>query len=269
MDQTIITNVLIASFVVMAASLSGMIFITKRAKHWLFRNMKYVVTFAAGIFLMTAFGLAQESFEILPGYQGIFLAIGGFVGMWVLHTILPETHHHHDTGCDHCEPARKGIKLVIGDSIHNVADGVVLVSAFSVSVNLGIIATISIFIHEFVQEISEFFVLKSSGYTTKKTLILNGISATTILVGVCLGFLASQQEFTEGILLAISSGIFFHIVLHDLIPYKKITQSKHTKQTWIHILCFSLGIVIIWFLGILTPHTHENLTSDSIHIENQ
>lgn len=261
-----LTHVLIASFIVMIASFSGMIFITRKAKEWLFRNMKYVVTLASGIFLMTALGLIGEGFEILPGYQSFFFVVLGFIAMWILHIILPETHHHHDNECGHCEPEQKGMKLIIGDSIHNITDGIVLVSAFSVSKDLGIVATISIFVHEFVQEISEFFVLKSSGYTTKRTLILNGISATAILIGVAIGFGFTQTEFTEGVLLSISSGIFLHIVFHDLIPYKKITKNSK-KNVWKHILLFILGIATIWSLGLITPHPHTENHTEVIEIQ--
>ena len=71
------------------------------------------------------------------------------------------THHHHDHCCGH---VHKPQKILIGDGIHNIADGLVLAASFAVSPLAGAGVFFSILIHEFLQESSEFFVLKAAGF---------------------------------------------------------------------------------------------------------
>jgi len=241
----------ITAITVILISFSGLLFVKNKAKKWLFKNIKFLVTFAAGIFLMTSLGLVGEAQEHLTVLVTFFSVISGFVLMSVIHTFIPETHHHHDDSCPDCVPSKKGTKLLISDSIHNFADGIILVVAFSASQNIGLIAALSIFIHEFVQEISEFFVLRQSGYTTKKAIFWNFISALTILLGVWAGTTLTQESQIQSILLGVSAGAFFHVVFHDLLPYKEITQ-LNKKLMLKHITLFLLGIVIIWSIRFLS-----------------
>ena len=125
--------------------------------------------------------------------MGLIVA-SGLLGVLVLEIIERfhlASHHHHDTKHDHEHTGINARKLLFTDAIHNVADGVLLVPAFAVDVRLGIATAVAIFLHEAVQEVSEFFVLKEAGYSTKKALTLNFLVSSTILIGVGLGVLAS------------------------------------------------------------------------------
>jgi zinc and cadmium transporter len=204
---------------------------------------------------MTAFSLTGEAFELIENRWAIASVLGGFLFMWGLHSILPETHHHHDEDCAHATSKRPSIKILIGDSIHNIADGIVIVAAFTASTELGIFAAISIFIHEFIQEISEFFVLRSSGFSIEKSLLLNLLTSLTIFVGVGLGFILVETIALQGVLLGFTAGIFLHIVSHDLFPYKKL-QTK--KQRLGYVGMFVLGALLLAAVGLATPHTHSH-----------
>src|SRR5690606_11695982 len=109
--------------------------------------------------------------------------------------------------------------ILTGDTIHNIADGLVLVSAFSVSNEFGFFVTISILIHEIIQEISEYFVLRDSGFSRKKALSFNFLSSLSIFIGIFIGYVLIQNEIIQAVLLGFSAGIFLHIVFHDLLPY--------------------------------------------------
>ena len=67
----------------------------------------------------------------------------------------------------------------MGDAIHNVHDGIILVPAFLVSPVVGFGTALAILFHETVQEIAEFFILLGAGYSIKKALLLNLIVSTT------------------------------------------------------------------------------------------
>ena len=67
---------------------------------------------------------------------------------------------------------------LFGDGVHNLIDGVVIVSAYSVDIPLGIITTFVIAAHELPQEIG-FGVLLYSGFSKTKALLWNFVSALT------------------------------------------------------------------------------------------
>ncbi len=253
-----IIETLVAGGVVMLASLSGIIFIQKTAQDFLETKLSYLISFSAGVFLITAGGLGLEVFELAPSVVVGALLIGvGYILAWGIHAILPETHHHHDPLCEH----KHGVaakKLIIGDSIHNIADGIIVVVAFSASPALGIAATVSIFIHEALQEVSEFFVLRQAGYSVRKALIVNLTVSSTILVGIILGYFALATSELEVLLLAISAGFFLHVVIHDLLP--KRSHHEDFNSFLKHILIVIVGAVLMGFIAnyLLDSHAHKN-----------
>lgn len=249
--------ILLTALGIALLAFSGALLAFKKINTWFSENIKLLVTFAAGVFVMTAFGLMSETFEFLSQNTAIVSIVGGFLGMLMLHKVLPETHHHHDNDCPTCIPQKSGVKILTGDAIHNIADGIVLVAAFTVSIEVGILATISITIHEFIQEISEYIVLRNSGYSNKKTLFLNFISSLSIFVGVFIGLVLTQDTKLQAILLGISAGAFLHIVFHDLIPYNSM-RKINKKQSWNYIAMFFAGIALMVVVGFLMPHTHEH-----------
>lgn len=252
----------IAALTIALVSFAGLLFISTNAKDWLFKHINLLVTFAAGVFLMSAFNLAAEAFELMDHGLALTSIAAGFIILWIIQSLIPETHHHHDTDCASCEQKpHKGVKILIGDAIHNIGDGILLVPTFLISFELGLILAVSIFIHEFIQEISEFFVLKQAGFSTKKALFWNFISALTIVLGVCIGVFLAQSITLQAILIGISAGMFLHIVFHDLLPYQVFKQ-KNVPQTTKHIIVFILGTLLIMFIGLFTPHSHEHDSND-------
>lgn len=195
----------VSALLISLASFGGLLFVTKKARSWMFRNMKYLISFAAGVFFMTALSLSQETFEMLDLRDGALAIIIGFVAIWLVHIFFPETHHHHDHECKHHNSRNAGIKVLVGDTIHNTGDGIMLVTAFSISTELGVFAALSIFVHEFFQEISEFFVLREAGYSIKQTLTVNALSALSIFIGIGIGIFLTQSVNLQGFLLGITA----------------------------------------------------------------
>lgn len=250
-----LTQVLVASFVVMLASLAGVIFTQGKMKMFIERRLSYFVSFSAGVFLITSAAIGLEVFENVSSIAvGAALILLGYILAWLLQFLLPETHHHHDNGCgEHHATARK---IIIGDAIHNITDGIVLVVAFGVSPALGLAATTSIFVHEVLQEISEFFVMRQAGYSVRKALAINFSVSSTILIGVALGYFALASEGLEVLLLAVSSGFFLHVVIHDLLPKRSHHESATTFFK--HALIVILGATLMGLVAemITEPHGH-------------
>lgn len=245
-----------AATLVMLLSLSGVLFAAGAAQRFLEDRLPYLISFSAGVFLVTAGGLALEVFELARSWVwGVVLVGAGYVVAWAIHHLLPETHHHHDPHC-HAGHGKSARKLLIGDALHNVADGIILVPAFLVSPVLGGAVTLSIVIHETLQEVAEFFVLRRAGYSTKQALLLNLATASTIFIGVGLAFLALVTTDLEILLLAFSAGFFLHVVVHDLWPRHRHEAGGVASRPILHLVLLLLGITLMVAVGLLVADVH-------------
>ena len=235
-------EVWVAVLAVMSVSLFGVVFVSRLTKDFFERNLDSFISFSAGVFMVTAGALTLEVFAISSNVLiGILIIFIGYFLASMLNRILPETHHHHGSEC--LSPNNSAKKLIVGDGIHNVADGIVLITAFSTSTTLGVAITISIIVHEVLQEVSEFFVLRQAGYKTKQALLINFGVSGTIIIGVVLGYFALASKELELILLAISAGFFIHVLVHDLLP--KHTDHKNKVDFIKHILLVITGVILM------------------------
>lgn len=259
------TEVLLAAALIAATSFSGALFsasfLQKRFARW----QAMLVSFAAGVFVIAGSVLIFESLEIMSWQNTLMFGGASLVVFHLLSVLWPEHHYHSEAGhCDEC--GKKGNvakRMLVGDSIHNIVDGMLLVSAFLVDAQFGFLAVLAIWLHEVVQEISEFVVYKNAGYSTKRALSLNGLSALTIFVGVGIAFAANELiHDLEGPLLAIAGGAFLYIALRDLIPHS-VEHSRAHKKYHGHIIAFVLGVLLMWLTGQIAPHSHGEGEHDS------
>ncbi len=252
-----------AGITIMLTSVIGVVFMGRRAEMWIGERVSYLVAFASGVFLITGAMMAFEVFHLFAVnlWLGGFLIMAGYGSAHIFEYLLPESHHHHDPhDHGHHHGTKSAKKIIIGDAIHNIGDGIMITTAFLVSTSLGLAATISIMIHEMLQEISEFFVMKQAGYSTKKTLLINLAVSSSIFIGIVVAYLSVDTHFLEGMLLAISAGFFLHVVVHDLLP-----QQYHQKQRYGAVTHFGLllvGIITMGLLSLFFTHAHDD---DSIH----
>ncbi|MFT5180076.1 MAG: zinc and cadmium transporter [Candidatus Paceibacteria bacterium] len=247
--------IVIASFTIMLASLAGILFVSKRLESWANRNMKYLIAFASGVFLIVAYDLIFEAFETTQNNIIVVISIiVGFLFFFVVEKIYPEAHcHHDDNSCVKSNSKRGAKKILIGDALHNTGDGILLAPVFVTDLRLGIIAAFGIFVHEFVQEISEFFVLKAAGYTNREALTKNFIVSSTILIGAVGGYYLSLFDLLVAPLIGLTAGAFIHILLVDLIP-ESIRHSRKEKKYFNFAAWTLLGILLILSIDMLTTH---------------
>lgn len=248
---------LIAALAVMAVSLSGVLFSAEVLRAWVEKNLTYLATFAGGVFLLVVYHLLEET---LHQSSSLALAAGsilfGAAVMQALHHMLPDTHHHHDALHDHAHSHLDGRRVLVSDGFHNVGDGVLLVATFAVSIPVGIAAAIGIVLHELVQEISEFFVLRGSGYSTQKALMLNFISSGTILVGVGVASFLASAENIAILFAGIAAGGFLTILVQDLIP-NAIGSVKKYGGGWKHAVAAALGVALMIVVQMAFPHEEK------------
>lgn len=249
---------IIASVCIMLASLAGVLATWKYAGTFIEKNLSFLVSFSAGVFLIVSYQLGIEVFELAetPAY-GLAWIVAGAVLLGFMFRLVPAFHHHHDEECDHEHSHSIDTRrIVIGDAIHNIGDGILLAATFAISVPLGIATAASVFVHEFVQEVSEFFVLRQAGASIREALKINFLASATILIGSIGGYvLLDQFVALEVPLLGIATGSFLVVVLYDLIPHS-VRASRYHAAYGKHIVWFFIGVVVMFGVNQFGVHAH-------------
>lgn len=245
---------LIASFIVALISLIGILLFGTKSQHS--RLGRFVLPTAIGVFLgVIFFELIPETIEGSHDWGPIAI-LTGFLGFYLLSQVLDTYHHHHHSHDDGC--AKGGARrLLIGDGIHNFADGIVIASAFMINPAVGIATTIGIALHEIPQEIAEYGILIHSGYSRSKALLYNFFSASTVIVGT--GATLFFSEFFSHhifILTGIAAGNLLYIATADLIPELREQSNGSFMQSFIATV---VGVVVI--AGII-GYSHEYIGHD-------
>lgn len=249
--------ILATSLVVMLASLVGVVAVWKQAGTFIEKNLGFLVSFAAGVFLFVSYSLSLEVIEHADSVgAGLMWIILGALAVLVVFKFLPHFHHHHDEKeeGEHVHSVIDARRILLSDGLHNVGDGILIAASFAVSPVVGLIAGVSILVHELVQEVSEFFVLRQAGLSVKKALLTNFVISGTILVGALGGyFLLENFEVLELPLLGLAAGSFLIVVVHDLIPHS--VRSSETKTHYLkHAGWFFAGLVLMFVVGLFAGH---------------
>lgn len=255
--MSIIVVSFLAAFCVMLASLVGVIFTNQTLGDWMRSRLTYLATFSAGVLGILAYHLIEEAFHEADTVSlAAASIIAGVVTLEVIHHLLPE-HHHHEIAEDHTHTAVDGRRILVSDSIHNITDGFLIVPAFLIDWKIGVAATFGIFLHELVQEISEFFVLKEAGYSDRKALTFNFAVSSTILIGIGLALSLASFETVLIVLTGFAAGGFLSVVIRDLIPHALASAKAHGG--WLpHISAAILGAMLMFGVTTLVPHEHAH-----------
>lgn len=248
---------LIAGALIVAASGIGALTVFGALKNTVEKRLPLLVSFSSGVFVVLVVSLLVESEELIGSIPPVaLLAVFGAVFVWGLSRLIPESHHHH-SGDDHSHSRPDARRMLIGDSIHNMGDGIVLITAFTFDFQVGIATTIAVLIHEAAQEISEFFVLRAAGYSIKEALVQNALVAGTIFIGMVVGAFLSGTDTITGIILAIAAGAFAFIIAEDLIPHS-IQQANQSRSPFLHVGAALVGVAAMVGVGLITPHSHDH-----------
>lgn len=256
---------MLAASAVALSSLVGVLFFGNNRR--LEGIQKYVIPTAVGVFLaLVLFELIPETLEANDEWGGVAIA-AGFILFYVLSYELHRYFHRrveHDVDCG---PKSAATLLLIGDAVHNIADGVILGAAFLVNPALGTAVAIGLALHEIPQEIVEFGVLVRGGYSRLQAALLNLLSASSIMVGTALTILFADA-FGEyiWIVTGFAAGNLLYIASSDLLPRIHGTL-KNYQSFWYTLFALVMGFVLMTSVLIYTHetfgHGHEEEQSES------
>ena len=218
------------------------------------RVVKNLVSLSAGVLLATALlHVLPEAFEGAASPQHLFATLlGGLMFFFLLEKaeLYRHTHHHEGDGHHHHhhfdeqQAGQGGWSVLVGDSIHNFCDGIIIAAAFLTDVQLGVVTSLAIIAHEIPQEVGDYLILLHSGYSRIRALAFNLLSSLATLIGALLAYFALSQ-LTEWIpyLLGLAAASMIYVAVADLIPgLHKRTELKATLQ---QILLIGLGVASI------------------------
>jgi zinc and cadmium transporter len=158
-------------------------------------------------------------------------------------------YDHHD-GHDHGRAAASGVLVIIGDSVHNALDGVLIAAAFLTSFPLGLVTTFAVAAHEIPHRVGDFAILVHSGMSRGRALVMNMATGLTSIIGGVAAYFGLQRAI--GALpyaLALAAAGFLYIAVAGLIPGLHRRADPRT----------SLAQVVLMGLGVGTIAWAESL----------
>jgi zinc and cadmium transporter len=228
------------------------------------RIVHHLVSLSAGVLLGTALlNILPEAFESKASPQSLFMTLlAGLLFFFLLekaelyrhghHHEGDEHHHHH--GFDKHQAGRGGWTVLLGDSIHNFCDGIIIAAAFLTDTRLGMFTALAIIAHEIPQEVGDYIVLLNAGLSRRKALLYNAMSGMAAVVGGVVGYVVvGPWEALFPYLLVIASSSFIYVAVADLIP--QLQHRLSAKDTAAQLGWLGVGLAIVIFVA---SHAHHH-----------
>jgi zinc and cadmium transporter len=239
---------LVSVAVVSLITLAGLISF-KVNERKLQRILIYLISFSAGALFGDAFiHLLPETIEF--GFTLFTSAsiLFGILVFFVIEKIMCWQHCHMPITNTHIH--RFAYMNLLGDSVHNFIDGLIIASSYIASIPVGIATTIAVIFHEIPQEIGDFGVLVYGGFSKIKAIMMNFLTALTAILGVIAAlFLNNYISGIQKFLIPLAIGGFIYIAGSDLIP--ELHKETNVKKSFIQIISFVIGVLIMASLLLL------------------
>jgi zinc and cadmium transporter len=218
------------------------------------RLVHHLVSLSAGVLLGTALlDVLPEAFESRASPQSLFVTLlAGLMFFFLLekaelyrhghHHEGDEHHHHH--GFDQQQAGRGGWSVLLGDSIHNFCDGIIIAAAFLADVRLGVVTSLAIIAHEIPQEVGDYIVLLNAGLSRRKALLYNAASGMAAVLGGVIGyFVVGPWESLFPYLLVVAASSFIYVAVADLIP--QLQHRLTLRETLAQLVWLGTGLLVV------------------------
>jgi zinc and cadmium transporter len=241
-------------YIVAATFLGGVISVMMAAAisaPFLSLIVRHLVSLSTGVLLGTALlHVLPEAFEGGEPPQALFLTLlGGLMFFFLLEKAELYRHGHH-----HEDDDRGGWSVLVGDSIHNFCDGVLIAASFLADPHLGLVTSLAIIAHEIPQEVGDYIVLINAGFTRMRALVYNMISGMAAVVGGVLGYyLIEPWQAYLPYMMVVAASSFVYVAVADLIP--QLQKRLSWRDTVIQIFWLVAGLVMI---GSIVHQLHDH-----------
>lgn len=236
--------------------------------------VRHLVSLSTGVLLGTALlHVLPEAFGSGEPPQALFLTLlGGLLFFFLLEKaeLYRHGHHHehdhhdHHHGFDAEQAGRGGWSVLVGDSIHNFCDGVLIAAAFLADPNLGIVTALAIIAHEIPQEVGDYIVLINAGFSRMRALAYNALSGLAAVVGGVLGYflIGPWQEYLP-YMMVVAASSFVYVAVADLIP--QLQKRLSGRDTVMQIVWMGAGLLLIGGIVSILHGAHEHEHAGHAH----
>jgi zinc and cadmium transporter len=270
----LLTIMLFAALGGIASAAFALVFLWVREEHSS-RILPHFISFATGALLGAALlGLLPEAIEgagstgahgiglVLIAGLAVFFVIEKLVLWWHTHAHderpgeagacaqhadeAPAAHaaRHHAHGHEHARDRASGVLVLVGDSLHNALDGVLIAAAFLTNVPLGLVTTFAVAAHEIPHRVGDFAILVQAGLSRSRALLLNLATGIASVLGAAAAYFALRQAL--GALpyaLAFAAAGFLYIAVAGLIPGLHRVADARTSAT--QVILIAMGVAIV------------------------
>ncbi|MBI4378363.1 MAG: ZIP family metal transporter [Nitrospinae bacterium] len=230
-------------------SLIGILFISLD-RNKMQKILHFLVSFAVGGLFGDAFiHLLPESFEKLG--SNLFTSLSIVLGILIFFILekFIRWRHCHITSSDEHLHAEVTLNI-IGDGVHNLIDGILVGASYLTSIPIGITTTFAVILHEIPQEIGDFGVLVNGGFSVRKALVFNLLSAVTSILGAIISLVIGPQiQGYSLFMLPVTAGGFIYIAGSDLIP--ELQHDVNLSTSFSQLIFIILGIVVMSLLVLI------------------
>lgn len=208
------------------------------------RVSTYFLYVASGILLGAAFlGMIPKAIAFADPIRITSFILIGILFLFTLEKFVM-WRNCGNKDCDRHSSASSSVTL-IGDAFHHIIDGIVITSSFIISIEVGIMVSISIAFHEIPKSLGDLSILIKNGLSRKRAFWYKVLSVSTaVIFGILAYFLSNSIKTIIPYVLAFSAACFLYLSMAQLIPgmHRKTTL----KDSFSQILLILLGIGIIY-----------------------
>lgn len=237
--------IILGTTVIAFGALAG-IFTVGLKKEVLNKILLSLVGLSSGAMLGVAFiHLIPEGIEDMSPDLFFPIVMFTIVLYLLIEKALHWRHCHRYPNCP--EHNTIGYMNLIGDSVHNFIDGLVVASAFVASPVLGFSTVAAIALHEIPQEIGDYAVLIYAGFEKKRALFLNFLVALTVVLGgICGWALTHFSSHAISYMIPVAVGGFIYISLSDVLPI--IRRESGFKKFLSGFVFVLIGMILMMLL---------------------
>jgi len=231
-----------------AANVFGGYLIVRR--EWPSDYLKYFVALGAGFMLGVALlEMIPESFRLAGEASVVWVLVGYFLVHFFEHTLAPHFHFGEETHVEEMVGEHVGYTALLGLMIHTFFDGVAIASGFLVSVWLGGIIFLAVFLHKLPEGFTVASLMLASGKSRRMSFLASGMLGAATVVGV---LLMNVLKAEVGYALPVSAGVTLYVAASDLMP--EVNREPGIKMAmWVFI---GLAVMLALHYFFHVSHSH-------------